>query len=68
VVAHRYDLIVRRKEIAYEQLLNRLEDLQKQVTESKDDIARFKDEQIKLENVRQRVEALIGNKTRFKWD
>ena len=39
VVARRYDLIVRRKEIAYEQLLKRLEDLQKQVTESKDDIA-----------------------------
>lgn len=68
VVARRYDLIVRRKEIAYEQLLNRLENLQKQVTESKDDIARFKDEKLKQENVRQRVETLVGNKTRFKWD
>jgi hypothetical protein len=68
VVARRYDLIVRRKEIAYEQLLARLEGLQKQVTDSKDDIARYKDEQIRQENVRQRVEALIGNKVRFKWD
>lgn len=68
VVARRYDLIVRRKEISYEQLLRRVEDLQKQVTDSKDDIARFKDSQIKQENVRQRVEALIGNKIRFKWD
>jgi hypothetical protein len=68
VVARRYDLIVRRKEVAYEQLLQRLEGLQKQVTDSKVDIARFKDEQIRQENVRQRVEALIGNKVRFKWD
>jgi len=68
VVARRYDLIVRRKEIAYEQLFKRLEDIQKQVTASKDDIAKYKDEQIRQENVRQRVEALIGNKVRFKWD
>lgn len=68
VVARRYDLIVRRKEIAYEELFKRLEDIQKQVTASKDDIAKYKDEQIRQENVRQRVEALIGNKVRFKWD
>ncbi len=68
VVARRYDLIVRRKEIIYGQLLTRLEDLQKQLTESRDDIAKFKDIQIKQENVRQRVEALIGNKGHFKWD
>ncbi len=68
VVARRYDLIVRRKEIAYEQLLKRLESLQKQVTESKDDIARYKDAQIKLENVKQRIKDLTDNKVRFKWD
>lgn len=68
VVARRYDLIVRRKEIVYGQLLTRLEDLQKQLTESRDDIAKFKDVQIKQENVRQRVEALTGNKGKFKWD
>lgn len=68
VIARRYDLIVRRKEIAYEQLLKRLEGLQKQVTDSKDDIAKYKDEQIRRENVRQRVEALVGGKVQFKWD
>lgn len=68
VVAHRYDLIVRRKEIAYEQLLKRLEELQQQVTESKDDIARYKDAKIKRENVRQRIRELTENKVRFKWD
>lgn len=68
VVARRYDLIVRRKEIAYELLLKRLEELQKQVTESKDDIARYKDAKIKQENVRQRIQDLTENKVRFKWD
>jgi hypothetical protein len=61
VVARRYDLIVRRKEIAYEQFLKRLEELQKQVLESKDDVAKYKD-------VRQRVRALTDNKVKFKWD
>jgi hypothetical protein len=68
VVARRYDLIVRRKEIAYEQLLKRLQDLQKQVIESKSDIAKYKDDRIKQENVRQRVQALTDNKVKFKWD
>lgn len=68
VVARRYDLIMRRKEIAYEQLLKRLEDLQKQVIESKDDIARYKDKQVRQENVRQRVQTLTDNKVKFKWD
>jgi len=68
VVARRYDLIVRRKEIACEQLLKRLEDLQKQVIQSKNDIAQYKDKQVKQENVRQRVQALTENKVKFKWD
>jgi len=38
------------------------------VTSSKDDIAKFKDVQVKRENVKQRVETLVGNKVRFKWD
>jgi len=68
VVARRYDLIVRRKEIAYEQFLKRLQDLQKQVIESKDEIAKYKDPKVKQENVRQRVHALTDNKVKFKWD
>lgn len=66
VVARRYDLIVRRKEIAYEQFLKRLDELQKQVIESKNEIAKYKTPQVKQENVRERVQALTDNK--FKWD
>ncbi len=68
VVARRYDLIVRRKEITYEQLIEKLEELQAQVRQSRDEIATYKDDRIKQENVRQRLQALTRNKSRFKWD
>ena len=68
VVAKRYDLIVRRKEIAYEQLLRKLDELHKQVRESKSEIAQWRDPKIKQENVKQRMQTLTDNKVRFKWD
>lgn len=68
VVARRYDLIVRQKQIAYEHLLNKLTELQKQVQESKDEIEKWKDNRIKQENVRQRIKALTENKVKFRWD
>jgi len=68
VVAKRYDLIVRRKEIACEQLLKKLNDLQNQVRESKDELATWRDSKIKQENVRRRIQDLTENKVRFKWD
>ena len=68
VVARRYDLIVRQKEIAYEHLLRKLADLQKQVQESKNEIEKWKDDGIKRENVRQRLKALTENKVKFRWD
>jgi len=68
VVARRYDLIVRRKEIAYEQLQRKLEDLQRQLRESKDEIVQWQDGELKLENIRRRIESLTEGKMRFKWD
>lgn len=68
VVARRYDLIVRQKEIAYEQLLQKLEELHQQVRDSKEEIAKYKDPRLKRENVRQRVRTLTENKAKFKWD
>jgi len=68
VVARRYDLIVRQKEIAYEHLLKKLAELQRQVQESKDEIEKWKDARIKQENVRQRIKALTENKVKFRWD
>ena len=68
VVGKRYDLIVRRKEIAYAELQKKLEAMQKQIRESQDEIAKWRDPKVKQENVRQRVQSLTENKVRFKWD
>ncbi|OHB64332.1 MAG: hypothetical protein A2Y76_01965 [Planctomycetes bacterium RBG_13_60_9] len=68
VVARRYDLIVRKKEIAFDQLLKKLDELQKQVRDSKGEMDKWRDEKIKQENVKQRLQELTGNKVRFKWD
>lgn len=68
VVARRYDLIVRQKEIAYEQLLRKLEELQQQIQDSRTEISKWKDEQIKQENVRHRIKALTESRIRFSWD
>jgi hypothetical protein len=69
VIALRYDLIVRRKEIAYEQLQKKLEDLQRQVEASKDEIVKWQDPELKRENVRRRIEALTEEGRRgFRWD
>jgi len=68
VVAKRYDLIVRRKEVAYEQLLKRLNDLEKQVRESKDEVDIWRDPKVRQENVKHRIQTLTDNKVRFKWD
>ncbi len=67
VVGQRFDLIVRRKQIAYEQLLKRIEDLKKQLGESRGDIARWRDKKFKEENVKERLKELTGN-GKFKWD
>ena len=68
VVARRYDLIVRQKEIAFEHLLRKLEELQKQIQDSKAEIAKWKDDRLKQENVRQRIKALTEEKVKFRWD
>jgi hypothetical protein len=64
-VSRRYDLIVKRKEIAYSQLLRRLEELKKHVEENKAEITTWKDTNFKDENVKKRVQELISG---FKWD
>jgi hypothetical protein len=69
VVGRRYDLIVRQKQIAYEQLLRKLTELQEQINESKTEIARWQDDDVKDENVKGRMEFLTRRRgRRFRWD
>jgi len=68
VVGHRYDLIVRRKQIAYEWLLKRLEELQNRINESSSDIRKAQDTEVKAKNIKKRTEELLEEKKGFNWD
>jgi len=68
VIGHRYDLIVRRKQIAYERLLRWLEELQNRIKESRDEIIEGQDTKAKAENVKQRTQELLEGKSGFSWD
>ena len=68
VIGLRYDVILRRKQMAYERLLKRLEDLRIQIRESRQDILTYQDPKTKDENVKQRTKELLEQKIEFKWD
>ena len=68
VIGLRYDLIVRRKQIAYEWLLKRLEELQNQINESRADILKAQDPKVKAQNVEKRKQELLEEKKEdFDW-
>ncbi len=68
VVAGRFDLIVRRKQIAYERLLRWLDELQKRIRESRGEIVKWRDDTFKHANVKQRMQDLLEVKPKFSWD
>jgi len=68
VLAERFDLIVQRKQMAYEQLLKRLQQLQQLIEKSKSDIAKWRNPQLKAESVQKRLKDLLESKGKFPWD
>ena len=68
VVGRRYDLIVRRKQIAYERLLKWLEELQNRIKESRADILKAQNTDVKAENVKTRTKELLEQKKGFNWN
>jgi len=67
VVAVRFDLIVRRKQIAYERLLEWLEGLRKHIRQSRGEINIWRDEKFKNDNVKKRMQDLLEPKI-INWD
>lgn len=67
VIGNRYDLIIRQKQIACERLLKRLEELKKQIRESRDGIAEFRQEKVRRENIKKQTEDLLKKIKKFKW-
>jgi hypothetical protein len=67
VVANKYDLIITKKIIAYEFLLKRVEELQKELNRNREEIDKWKDEKIKAQNVKERVDELTEKSRKFRW-
>ena len=66
VIGSRFDLIVRRKQIEYERLRERLEKLKKEVDRREAEVDKRKE--AKGTKVEKRVEELVGRAEKFSWD
>ena len=68
VLGQRFDLIVKRKQIEYENLLKKLAELQERVEESEAQVEKWKEAEFKETSVKGRVEELVGKAEKFRWD
>lgn len=68
VVSQRYDIIVKKKQLAYEYLLKKLEKLKAEVKENEAEVQKWKDADFKNKNVESRVKELLGDMKDFSWD
>lgn len=68
VVSARFDLIVRRKQMRYEQLLEKLEKLREEVEQNEVEVDKWKDTEFKNKNIKVRVEELLSKTEKFDWD
>jgi hypothetical protein len=68
IVGQQFDLIVKRKQMAYEDLTKKLADLQKEVNNKKTEVERWKSKDFKNQRVKERVNELLTEPERFEWD
>lgn len=68
VIHDRFDLIVRRKQIAYHDLLKKIKELQEQINARNNEIRKWRDKKFKEENVKQRIKELTEGISKFKWN
>jgi len=68
IVGSRFDLLVKRKEIIYEGLLEKLEQLRKEVKRSEAEVDKWKQEKFKNKSVNERVEELLKRRNHFTWE
>jgi hypothetical protein len=67
VLNHRFDAILKRKQIEYEQLLKKLERLKKEVEQRNAKVEKWKDAGFKDESVKAKLEDLLGKSDKFTW-
>ena len=68
VLNERFDVIVQRKQLEYEQLLKKLERLKQQVQKSEAQVNRWREPNFKDQSIKARVEELLSPGKDFKWD
>ena len=68
VVGRQFDLIVRRKQLAYEDLTKKLEELTKEVEHKKAEVEKWKSRDFRNEQVKKRVNELLSETERFEWE
>jgi len=68
VVGQQFDLIVKRKQIAYEDMAKKLEGLKKEVDQRKAEVEKWKTKDFKNQQVKQRVNELLNETEKFEWD
>ncbi len=66
ITSQRFDSIIKKKQIEYEQMRERLEHLQKRVQESQAEIEKWKAS--KADKVKERMQELIRGTEKFQWD
>ncbi|MGD0573205.1 MAG: hypothetical protein ABSB11_09315 [Sedimentisphaerales bacterium] len=68
IVGQQFDLIVKRKQMAYEDLTKKLADLQKEVDQRKAEVEKWKGKDFKSQKVKERVTELVNEPEKFEWD
>ncbi len=66
VVSNRFDLIIKRKQMRYEQMSKKLERLKKEVAKKSAEIEKWKEK--KQEKVKEHLEELMSRTEEFDWD
>jgi hypothetical protein len=68
IVGQQFDLIVKRKQMAYEDLAKKLEELKKEVDQRKAEAEKWKGADFKKQQVKQRVNELVSETEKFEWE
>jgi hypothetical protein len=68
IVGQQFDLIVKRKQMAYEDLTKKLVELQKEVDQRKAEVEKWKSADFKKQQVKQRVDELVNETEKFEWE
>lgn len=68
VLGKRFDLLVKKKQIEYEQLLKKLEAMKQKVEKSKTKVETWNKPEFKTARIKEQLEKLISGKEDFKWE